>query len=93
MSSFYFFCGRSDRFDAEYVIKHPAMRGLLLLIHAQGHKIGLHPSYDCFDNSVKLRNEAEWLWNVCAQEAIQQSGSGADALLPLAPSGDLAHME
>jgi len=76
VSAFYFICGRSGRFDAEYEIEHPAMRDLLRRIHLRGHEIGLHPSYDCFENSAKFREEANRLWNVCLQEGIQQSEWG-----------------
>jgi len=76
VSAFYFICGRSGRYDAEYEIEHPAMRDLLRRIHARGLEIGLHPSYDCFDNRAKLKEEAERLWSVCAQAGIQQSEWG-----------------
>lgn len=72
-SAFYFQCGGSSSRDAEYEIDHPAMRELLRRIHARGHEIGLHPSFNTFLDSVSLNNEATNLRRVCHEEQIQQS--------------------
>lgn len=76
-SAFYFICGRtSPSMDGEYDIEHPAMRDLLRRIHARGHEIGLHPSYNTFKNPSSLKSEADRLWRVCEEEHIQQTAWG-----------------
>lgn len=76
-SSFYFICGRTDPvYDAVYEIEHPAIRDLLQRIHARGHEIGLHPSYNTFRNPETIAREAKRLKTVCQQEGIKQSSWG-----------------
>ena len=76
-SAFYFICGHSSRsMDGEYDIAHPALRDLLRYIHARGHEIGLHPSYNTYKNAEVLNQEAERLRSICAEEGIQQDEWG-----------------
>lgn len=76
-SAFYFICGRTNKkMDADYELEHPAIRKLLRTIHARGHEVGLHPSYNTFDNSEALKGEADRLWKVCAEEGIRQHAWG-----------------
>ena len=77
-STFYFMAGRSNpQFDARYEIGHPAIRKLLRRIHARGHRIGLHPSYECYRDPEQVRREAHALWRVCEEEGIRQDEWGA----------------
>ena len=77
VSAFYFICGRTDPSkDADYELEHPAIRDLLRSIHARGHEIGLHPSYNTHLCSDALKCEADRLRKVCAEEGIVQSGWG-----------------
>ncbi|MGN7739569.1 polysaccharide deacetylase family protein [Pseudomonas sp. 22526] len=77
VSAFYFICGRTDPLkDADYELEHPAIRDLLRTIHARGHEIGLHPSYNTYLCGDALKNEAERLRKVCAEEGIVQGGWG-----------------
>lgn len=77
VSAFYFICGRTDPSkDADYELEHPAIRDLLRTIHVRGHEIGLHPSYNTYLCSDALKNEAQRLRTVCAEEGIVQSGWG-----------------
>lgn len=71
-SAFYFICGGTNNKDAEYDIGHPAIRDLLRRIHARGHEIGLHPSYDCYRNPEMLKQQANLLRQACAEEGIHQ---------------------
>ncbi|WP_171407465.1 polysaccharide deacetylase family protein [Acinetobacter sp. 2JN-4] len=72
-SSFYFICGNTDpKKDADYTLEHPAIQQLLLNIHARGHKIGLHPSYNCYTNPQALMGEFTNLKKICKSLGIQQ---------------------
>ena len=37
-------------FDADYSLEDDDIKNLLILINQNGHEIGLHPSYNTFDN-------------------------------------------
>tara|TARA_B100001093_G_scaffold512934_2_gene583817 strand:+ start:19456 stop:20814 length:1359 start_codon:yes stop_codon:yes gene_type:complete len=72
-SSFYFICGRTNpQFDAEYEPEHPIIRRLLRTIHARGHEIGLHPSYNSYQDPDIICSEAERLRKICDEENITQ---------------------
>ncbi|MGM0984801.1 MAG: polysaccharide deacetylase family protein [Pseudomonadota bacterium] len=72
-SAFYFICGRSDpRKDADYEPEHPAIRHLMRRIHERGHEIGLHPSFNTYQSPELIRQEAERLKRICAEEGIEQ---------------------
>lgn len=76
-SAFYFICGRTDAsLDADYEIEHPAMRSLLRQIHARGHEIGLHPSYNTYNNPARITSERRRLQKVCEEEGIVQAEWG-----------------
>jgi hypothetical protein len=76
-SAFYFICGRTDpNRDAPYSPRHPAIRKLMRRIHARGHEIGLHPSYNTFRNPDSIVAEARQLREVCEQEGIRQESWG-----------------
>ena len=76
-SAFYFICGRTDpQKDADYDIEHPAIRRLLRRIHARGHEIGLHPSYNTYQNPAAIASEAQRLRGVCQEEGVGQSAWG-----------------
>jgi len=76
-SAFYFICGKSHRdTDADYEVGHPAIRSLMREIHARGHEIGLHPSYNTYQTPGAIVDEAKELRRVCAEENILQSDWG-----------------
>lgn len=72
-SAFYFMCGRTDKGrDGDYEIEHPAIRDLMRRIHARGHEIGLHPSYNTYQRPDLIAAEADRLRRVCHEEGIKQ---------------------
>ena len=76
-SAFYFICGHtSTARDGDYTIDHPAIRDLMRRIYLRGHEIGLHPSYNTYQDPGILRAEAETLRRICAAEGIHQSTWG-----------------
>lgn len=76
-SAFYFLCGRTDNDrDADYEAEHAVIRELMNRIHTRGHEIGLHPSYNTYQNKDLLINEFLRLKKVCNKENIIQSEWG-----------------
>ncbi|OOF20764.1 polysaccharide deacetylase family protein [Salinivibrio sp. IB872] len=75
-SAFYFICGGNHSHDADYEPEHPVIRNLMRRIHERGHEIGLHPSYDTFQQPELIKQEAERLKRICAEEGIEQSQWG-----------------
>lgn len=76
-SAFYFVCGRTDSSkDAFYEVEHSVIRDLIRRIHARGHEIGLHPSYNTYRDPAAIVVEANRLRQVCADEGIKQSEWG-----------------
>lgn len=71
-SAFYFICGRTDAArDARYDPEHPAIRALMRDIHRRGHEIGLHPSYNTFQQPDLIASEARRLATICEEENIE----------------------
>jgi len=76
-SAFYFICGRTDAcMDAQYEPEHPAIRALMREIHSRGHEIGLHPSYNTFQQPSAIAAEAQRLDRICEEEAIDRPSWG-----------------
>lgn len=76
-SAFYFICGRTDPAkDAHYDPEMPQIRRLMHKMHARGHEIGLHPSYNTYNKPEEIRKEAERLRKVCHEEDITQAEWG-----------------
>ena len=75
-SAFYYICGYTDPHDADYQVEHPALRHLMSRIHQRGHEIGLHPSYGTYQKPQLIRQEADRLRKICAEEGIVQAEWG-----------------
>lgn len=76
-SAFYFICGNTDPArDTWYKPEDTAIRALMRDIHARGHEIGLHASYNTFRTPERLVEEARRLRQVCEQERIHQDQWG-----------------
>ena len=77
VSAFYFICGRTDASkDADYEPEHKAIRQLMRDIHARGHEIGLHPSYNSFQSPEIIKREANRLRTMMQEEDIVQHDFG-----------------
>lgn len=75
-STFYFIAGNSEHYahplyDTKYSIDHPVIRSLMKEINKRGHKIGLHPSYNTYNNEDRLREELNKLRTVCNKDSIE----------------------
>ncbi len=76
-SSFYFMTNRSNKkYDCDYSIKHPAIINLLKTISSRGHEIGLHPSYDSYNEKGLIKVEKEKLIKVLSDVGIKQKVIG-----------------
>lgn len=72
-SAFYFICGRTNvARDALYDVEHPAIRALIRRIHARGHEVGLHPSYETYLTPGAIAHEFKTLQKVCDEEGVRQ---------------------
>lgn len=63
----YFLVGGKHRWDSVYDLDHPNFRNILDRVKANGYKIGIHPSYDSWNNLEHVKNEKHKL-----EERIQQ---------------------
>ena len=75
-SAFYFICGGDHPKDADYQPEHPVVRNLMRRIHERGHEIGLHPSYSTFQQPELIKQQADRLRRICAEEGIEQTQWG-----------------
>lgn len=76
-SAFYFICGRTDKSkDALYDLNHPIIKSLISEIYRRGHEIGLHPSYNSFNNPKQIKVETENLKAICNELGVKQETWG-----------------
>jgi hypothetical protein len=76
-SAFYFMAGKTGGLlDAAYAMADPWVRDLLRRIHARGHEIGLHPSYNTFRDPAQIKREFETLQGVALAESVHQKTWG-----------------
>lgn len=60
-SLFYFYADPRKKtlkrwlFDPGYDIQHPRIRILIAELYRRGHQAGLHPGYDCWDDSQEIK--------------------------------------
>jgi hypothetical protein len=71
-STFNFICGTSSKNNADYHIEDNKIKNLIRKIHDRGHIIGIHPSYDCYDNPDLIKKELSQLNNVLQSLNIKQ---------------------
>jgi hypothetical protein len=75
--SFYFITQNTDPvYDGRYGMDEPIIRKLLKKIHDRGHEIGLHPSYNSYNNQERILCEANILRDVLEKENISYSQLG-----------------
>ena len=64
-SHFFFMAGgTTNRYDNRYSINNPRIKEILEKIRSRGHSIGLHPSYNAYNNSEQFKKEKEALERV-----------------------------
>lgn len=69
--SFYFITQNTDPiYDGRYSMDEPVIRRLLKKINERGHEIGLHPSYNSYNDSERILLESNILREVLKQENI-----------------------
>lgn len=77
-STFFFKAGCSNpRFDANYSLDNPCVQKLIQTIYARGHEIGLHPSYETYNNYELMRAEYEKLIHSAERLGISQERWGS----------------
>lgn len=75
--AFYFITGHSGgAIDGDYTLDMPWIRQLMHNIHARGHEIGLHPSFNTFLDGEQIRREFSTLLRTCDELGIQQDSWG-----------------
>ena len=80
-SAFYFICGRTNPArDADYEPEHPVLRRLMRRIHERGHEIGLHPSYDTYQEPELLKRSRTAKKYLCRRR-IQQVQWGGECTI------------
>ncbi|MSR88611.1 MAG: hypothetical protein EXS67_03040 [Candidatus Margulisbacteria bacterium] len=60
-SHFFFMAGGTTIYDRRYDPKDPRVLELIKHIHTRGHKIGIHPSYDTYNNPALFESETSLL--------------------------------
>ncbi|WP_163575253.1 polysaccharide deacetylase family protein [Halomonas faecis] len=72
-SAFYFIAGKTyPPHDPLYNLDDPAIRKLIRDIGKRGHEVGLHPSYNTYQNPELLARQAAYLRRVAAEEGVEQ---------------------
>ena len=60
-SNFFFMTGGNTGYDNRYKIDHPRIKKLVETIIERGHNIGLHPSYNSYNNEKFFKEEKKSL--------------------------------
>jgi hypothetical protein len=76
-STFFLKAGCSNpRFDHPYDLESRAIAAILRAIHARGHRLALHPSYETWQDGQRLKAEFRHLLAACEQLDIRQEAWG-----------------
>jgi len=76
-SAFYFIAERTaGDIDGYYSLEDLWIRHLLREIDRRGHEIGLHPSYNTYQDPEQIKNEFEILKATCGEEQIEPAEWG-----------------
>jgi peptidoglycan/xylan/chitin deacetylase (PgdA/CDA1 family) len=76
-SAFYFITDHTaGSIDGFYHLDQPLIRELLRKIHDRGHEIGLHTSYNTYQDQAQTKKEFDRLQKACQEEGIQQEQWG-----------------
>jgi len=75
--AFYFISDHSHpTLDGDYHLDEPVIRSLIRRIHARGHEIGLHASYNTYRDAAQTGREADILRRVMEAEGVRQDEMG-----------------
>jgi peptidoglycan/xylan/chitin deacetylase (PgdA/CDA1 family) len=75
--AFYFIVDHTSKtMDGCYLVNEPAILSLLRRIHDRGHEIGLHQSFNTYQNQDQTKKEADYLQNVLNDMSIFQDSLG-----------------
>lgn len=78
VGTFYFLSNKtSSKYDSDYNLENLHIQNLLIKINSRGHKIGLHPSYNSYNNFKNLNYELKKLIDVCKKKNIYQDFWGS----------------
>ena len=75
---FYIMVNRTHRLDGNYDIQHKDVLNLMSKVLADGHKIGIHFSYNAFDNAKLMEFELDKFYSV-----MRRFGDGCDSISKL----------
>jgi hypothetical protein len=76
-SAFYFIAHQGvEGLDGDYAIDMPWVRGLLRHIHTRGHELGLHASYNSYNDPAQIEAELSRLQTIAKEEGISQDTWG-----------------
>jgi hypothetical protein len=70
-SRFYFMSGGVTEYDNNYQIDEPKVLELIDKIKKRGHLIGIHPSYNAYNNHQQFKKERELLENITKQKIVE----------------------
>ncbi|MEA1892105.1 MAG: polysaccharide deacetylase family protein [Campylobacterota bacterium] len=70
-SRFYFMSGGVTKFDNRYKIDEPKSLELIQKIKKRGHIIGIHPSYNAFDDKEQFKKELDLLEKTVGQKITE----------------------
>ena len=71
-STFNFICDKNGLYSPDYSINNKLIKSLLLEIHQRGFYIGLHPTYNSFNNLKELSKQFLTLKSICNDLQISQ---------------------
>ena len=70
-SRFYFMSGGVTNFDNRYKIDEPKSLELIEKIKKRGHIIGIHPSYNAYNNFEQFKKEKELIEKITEQKIVE----------------------
>lgn len=75
--AFYFITDCTEALDGCYSIDEPIIRSLMHSVNVRGHEIGLHPSYNTYQDREKTCHQADKLRKVMQEIGINQDTLGS----------------
>lgn len=75
-AAFFFICGGTHPKDPQYKLGELFIKRLMKRIHEREHEIGVHGSYDSFNNSYQIVKEFHRLRSICEELGIRQNSFG-----------------